>query len=114
MNCIFCKIIAGEAPANIIYEDEKIIAFDDIFPKAPIHKLIVPKKHIATLNDLTSEDTNLISDMTAVAQKLAKELKIDESGYRVLINCNKDGGQVVYHLHLHLIGGKPLSEKSWF
>jgi histidine triad (HIT) family protein len=113
MNCIFCKIASGTLPANIIYQDDKIIAFGDIYPKAPQHKLIIPRKHIATLNDLTPNDKGLIDDMIAVAQKLAVDLKIDQDGYRVLINCNRDGGQVVYHLHLHLLGGKLLTFKEW-
>lgn len=112
-DCIFCKIANGALPANIIYQDEKIIAFDDIYPKAPQHKLIIPRKHIATLNDLTPNDKGLIEDMIAVSQKLAVDLNIDQNGYRVLINCNRDGGQVVYHLHLHLMGGKPLTFKQW-
>ncbi len=109
MDCIFCKIASGLLPAKIIYQDDKIIAFDDIHPKAPQHKLIIPRKHIATINDLTPEDASLISDMIFVAQKLAKELAIDKKGYKIISNCNKDGGQVVYHLHLHLLGGKPLA-----
>jgi Diadenosine tetraphosphate (Ap4A) hydrolase and other HIT family hydrolases len=109
MDCIFCKIVNGTLPANIIYQDKEIIAFDDIYPKAPQHKLIIPRKHIETLNDISSDNKDLISNMILVAQKLAVELNIDKSGYRVLINCNKEGGQIVYHLHLHLIGGKPLT-----
>lgn len=108
MNCLFCRIINGQVPANIIYQDEDIIAFDDIYPKAPQHKLIIPRKHIATINDLSGEDIDLMGKMTLVAQKLAKDLNIAESGYRVSINCNKDGGQMVYHLHMHLMGGKPI------
>lgn len=108
MNCLFCRIIAGAAPATIIYQDQDVIVFDDIYPKAPQHKLIVPLKHIATLNDLASTDINLISKMTVVAQKLAKDLNIADSGYRVAINCNKDGGQMIYHLHMHLMGGRPM------
>lgn len=112
-DCIFCKIIKGNLPANIIYQDKEIIAFDDIHPKAPHHKLIIPRKHIATMNDLTLEDKNLISNMMLVAQKLAIDLKIAENGYRVLLNCNPDGGQIVYHLHLHLLGGKRLTFAEW-
>lgn len=108
MNCLFCRIINGEVPANIIYQDQDIIAFDDIYPKAPEHKLIIPRKHIATINDLSIEDMSLVGKMTLVAQKLAKNLNIAESGYRIMINCNKDGGQIVYHLHMHLLGGKPI------
>lgn len=108
MECIFCKIVNGTSSANIIYQDKKIIAFDDLYPKAPQHKLIIPRKHIATLNDLSLEDENLLSHMVLIAKKLAADLGIAQKGYRVLINCNEDGGQVVYHLHLHLCGGKPL------
>ena len=109
MNCLFCRIVNGEVPANIIYQDQDIIAFDDIYPKAPQHKLIIPRKHIATINDLSIEDMSLMGKMTIVAQKLAKDLNIAESGYRISINCNKDGGQMVYHLHMHLMGGKPMA-----
>ena len=108
MNCLFCRIINGELPANIIYQDEDIVAFDDIHPKTPEHKLIIPRKHIATVNDLSIEDIGLMGKMTLVAQKLAKDLNIAQSGYRISINCNKDGGQMVYHLHMHLMGGKPI------
>lgn len=108
-DCIFCKIVKGIVPATIGYQDKKIIAFDDIHPKAPVHKLIIPRKHIATLNDLTAEDEGLIEDMVVVARKLAIDLNIDQGGYRILINCNPDGGQVIYHLHLHLMGGKRLA-----
>ena len=108
MDCIFCKIISGQLPANIIYHDKLVVAFDDIYPKAPHHKLIIPKKHIATINDLEEEDKNLIGHMVYVAKCLAKEVGVAESGYRVLMNCNADGGQAVYHIHLHLIGGRPL------
>lgn len=109
MDCIFCKIANGTLPANIIYQDKEIIAFDDIHPKTPQHKLIIPRKHIATLNDLSlEEDAGLVSRMVIVAKKLAIELEIAQNGYRIVINCNKDGGQVVYHLHLHLLGGRPI------
>jgi histidine triad (HIT) family protein len=109
MDCIFCKIANGTLPANIIYQDKEIIAFDDIHPKTPQHKLIIPRKHIATLNDLSlEEDAGLVSRMVIVAKKLAIELEIAQNGYRIVINCNKNGGQVVYHLHLHLLGGRPI------
>jgi len=106
MDCIFCKIVTGELPSTIIYEDDKVIAFDDLHPKAPIHKLIIPRQHISTLNDITTEDIALIGQLHYVAKQLAAKLEIAEPGYRTLINCNKDGGQVIYHLHLHLIGGR--------
>jgi histidine triad (HIT) family protein len=105
-NCLFCKIVQKEVPATIIYQDDHVIAFDDIHPRAPIHKLIIPRKHIATLNDLNTGDTPLAGHMLFVAQQLAKELDIAENGYRVIMNCNKDAGQVVFHIHLHLLGGR--------
>jgi len=108
-DCIFCKIIEKTLSATIVYEDDLVIAFDDIYPKAPIHKLIVPRQHIATLNDLEPEHTMLIGHMTQTAKNLAKELKIDESGYRLLFNCNADAGQVVFHIHMHLLGGRQLT-----
>jgi len=108
MDCIFCKIIAGEIPAKIIYEDDKVVAFDDLYPKAPIHKLIIPRKHIATINNIEETDKELIGHMYWVAKKLAADLEIAEDGYRTLMNCNKNGGQEVYHLHLHLLGGRPM------
>ena len=108
MECIFCKIVGHTVPATIVYEDDGIMAFDDLHPRAPCHKLIIPKKHISTLNDLTPEDTELFGRMVLVAQKLAREYQIDQTGYKIITNCNKDGGQVIYHLHLHLLGGRPL------
>jgi histidine triad (HIT) family protein len=105
MECIFCKIVAGTIPANIIHCDDKVVVFDDIYPKAPQHKLIIPRKHIATLNDITIEDSDLISHMLFTAKKLAHDLNIAKPGYRVMINCNKGGGQEVFHLHLHLLSG---------
>ena len=108
MECIFCKIIERTMPATIVYEDHEIIAFDDLHPKAPQHKLIIPKKHISTLNDLTPEDVPLFGKLALVAQQLAEEYHINQTGYRIVVNCNRDGGQIIYHLHLHLLGGKPL------
>lgn len=108
MDCIFCKIINKEIPAKIIYEDEQVIAFDDISPKAPIHKLIIPRKHIATLNDVSQDDSKLVGHMMYTAQKIAKDLGIAEDGYRVIMNCNHGGGQLVFHIHLHLLGGRAL------
>lgn len=108
MDCIFCNIVSGKTAATIIYKDSEIIAFDDLFPKAPQHKLIIPRKHISTINDITEEDSKLIGHMAIVAKKLAKELGIAESGYRVLMNCNADAGQVIFHLHMHLLGGRSL------
>ena len=107
-NCIFCKIIEREIPATIVYEDEEIIAFEDINPVAPIHTLIVPKKHIASLVGLKEEDAHLIGKVYLVTNKIAEQKGILEKGFRVVVNCGKEGGQVVPHLHYHLLGGKKL------
>lgn len=108
MSTLFTKIISREIPAKIIYEDDKVIAFDDINPQAPIHKLIVPRKEISTLNDLSPEDSYLIGHMVQVAKQLAKQLNIAEDGYRLVFNCNEHGGQTVNHIHMHLLGGRSL------
>jgi len=108
MMCVFCRIIKGELPAKVVYEDDSVIAFHDINPQAPVHILIVPKEHIPTVNDLTEEHEKLIGHIFSVAKKIAKDMGFAEKGYRILINCNKDGGQEVYHIHFHLFAGKPL------
>jgi histidine triad (HIT) family protein len=108
MPTIFSRIIAKEIPANIVYEDDLVLAFKDISPQAPTHILIIPKKEIPTLNDVTAEDETTLGHLFIVAAKIAKEQGIDESGYRVMVNVNKDGGQEVFHLHMHLLGGRPL------
>ena len=105
---IFQKIIDREIKADIIFENGNIIAFNDVNPVAPIHILIVPKKLIESINSIKEEDSRLIGEMFLVAKELAKKLKIDESGYRTVFNTNDDGGQTVYHIHLHLIGGRKL------
>lgn len=107
-HCLFCDIANGQLAANILYQDDQVIAFDDIQPQAPHHKLIIPRKHIATLNDVTTEDGALLSHMFQVAQQLAKTLGIADEGYRTLINCNAGAGQQVFHLHLHLLGGRSM------
>lgn len=106
--CLFCKIIAGDIPAKISYQDDLVLAFDDINPQAPAHKLIIPKKHISTLNDLTSDDTHIIGHMVQTGQQLANQLGYAEEGYRLVMNCNQHGGQTVYHIHLHLLAGRQL------
>ncbi len=106
--CVFCKIVKGEIPAKVVYEDEKVMAFHDINPQAPVHVLVIPKEHIPTVNDLKEERKELIGHIFTVIKEIAKELGIAESGYRVLVNCNRDGGQEIYHLHFHLLGGAPL------
>ena len=108
MSTIFSKIIRGEADAEIVYQDDRVTCFRDINPAAPVHILIVPNKEIATLNDLGEEDEALAGYMMLTARKLAREEGIEEGGYRLIINCNRDGGQVVDHLHMHLLGGRPM------
>jgi histidine triad (HIT) family protein len=108
MPTLFEKIIAGDIPATVVYRDSRVIAFLDIRPAAPVHILIVPNKVIPTANDIANEDESLIGHMVIVARDLAREKGIAENGYRLIINCNAHGGQEVYHLHLHLIGGRPL------
>ena len=108
METIFTKIIEKEIPADILFEDDKVLAFKDISPQAPIHFLVIPKKAIATTNDISQEDDALVGYMHRVAANIAKDLGMSESGYRTVMNCNKHGGQTVYHIHLHVLGGKPL------
>jgi histidine triad (HIT) family protein len=103
---IFGKIIKKEIPAEIVYEDDEVLAFKDIAPQAPVHILIIPKKEIPTSNDIADEDAPLIGKLFVVAKKLARDFGVADSGYRLVINCNKDAGQAVYHLHLHLLGGR--------
>jgi len=103
--CVFCQIARGEKPAEILYQDQSIIVFKDIHPHAPIHLLIAPKRHIRSLNELMEEDKGLISDMIFRARELAREQGISGSGYKVLFNAERGGGQVIFHLHLHLLGG---------
>jgi histidine triad (HIT) family protein len=108
MSTIFSKIIAREIPADIVYEDDLVLAFKDIAPQAPVHILIIPKQEIATANDVTEADELTLGRMMTVAAKIAKDNNIDESGYRLIINCNEDGGQEVFHLHMHILGGRKL------
>lgn len=107
-DCIFCDIANKKTPTNFLYEDELVVAFDDLYPKAPIHKLIIPKQHIETINHIKPDQENLVGHLFSVAKILAKQLLIAEDGYRVVMNCNQHGGQAVYHIHLHLLGGKQL------
>ena len=108
MSTIFSKIIAGEVSADVIHQDDRVTAFRDIHPAAPTHILIVPNREIPTVNDLADEDEALAGHMLLVARDLAKSEGIAESGYRLIVNCNRDGNQEVFHLHMHLIGGRPL------
>lgn len=111
IDCIFCKIINKEMPSDIAYEDDNVIVFKDINPSAPIHLLIVPKKHIVSINDLKDQDKELVGYMFLIAKKVAEEQAISETGYRLIINVGRGGGQIVDHLHLHLLAGKELKEK---
>ena len=108
MDCLFCKIVAGEIPARILYQDEQVIAFDDINPQAPHHKIIIPRKHIANLNEISAADESLTGHLVTTAAQLAKDLNVAEDGYRVVMNCNPNGGQTVYHIHMHLIAGRQM------
>ncbi|MFL0267833.1 histidine triad nucleotide-binding protein [Candidatus Clostridium radicumherbarum] len=108
-NCIFCSIIAGKIPSEKVFEDEKVLAFKDINPEAPVHIIIIPKKHINSINDLEYTDNELIGHIYNVAKEIAADLKINESGYRVVTNCGMDAGQSVLHLHFHLLGGRSLT-----
>jgi histidine triad (HIT) family protein len=105
---IFSKIVAGEIPADVVYKDDQVTAFKDINPSAPIHILIVPNREIPTVNDVTEDDVSLIGHMVVVAKQIAEQQGIADSGYRLIINCKDDGGQEVYHLHMHLLGGRRL------
>ena len=107
-DCIFCKIVRKEVPADVLFEDDNLIAFNDIHPQAPTHVLIVPKEHIPTVNDLTEEHTALVGNLVLRAQALAAQRGINDAGYRLVMNCNAEGGQTVFHIHLHLLGGHPL------
>ncbi len=108
MNCLFCKIANKETLAEIVYEDEKVVAFKDIHPKAPLHLLIIPKKHIPSVDHLELKDQRLMGELFLVAQKIARTEGVDKTGYRLIFNIGKDAGQTVDHLHLHLLGGKKL------
>ncbi len=108
-DCIFCKIINKQIPSDIVYEDDEIIAFKDIQPLAPVHILVVPKKHIPSVMELTDEDRAIIGKIYSVIQKLATEFNIEKDGFRVITNCGDNAGQTVKHIHFHLLGGKKLS-----
>jgi len=110
-NCLFCKIVNKEIPGDIVYEDAEILAFKDINPVAPVHLLVIPKKHLTSMNDLSAEDTEVVGKIFLVLKKLAAEYGVDASGYRVVVNTGADGGQQIGHLHYHLIGGKKLGVK---
>ena len=110
-DCIFCKIIKGEIPSSKVYEDDEILAFNDINPAAPIHVLVIPKKHITSLAEMEEGDEAIIGNIYKVINQIAEEKGVKEKGYRVIVNCGKDGGQEVGHLHFHLLAGTQLGEK---
>lgn len=109
LDCIFCKIIDGEIPCSKVYEDDKVLAFKDISPAAPVHVIIIPKEHIESVNDLNESNCDVVSHIFMVANKLVKELDIDKEGYRIVNNCGEKGGQSVMHLHFHLLGGRSMN-----
>jgi|TARA_B100000959_G_scaffold162841_1_gene170614 histidine triad (HIT) family protein len=108
-DCLFCKIANHDIPSDIVYEDERVVAFNDINPQAPVHLLIIPRKHISTINDIETADESLVGYLVSVAKKLAEKNDLSEPGYRIVMNCNQQGGQTVFHIHLHLLGGRQLA-----
>ena len=109
MDCIFCKIVDGSIKSDIVFEDDDVIAFRDLNAQAPHHVLIIPRKHIATTNDFDAEDAKIFGQMGQAAKKIASDLDVAEKGYRLVLNCNEDGGQAVYHTHMHFLAGRTLS-----
>ncbi len=108
MDCIFCRIISGEIPSDILYQDEQVVAFRDINPKAPVHLLLVPREHIESVAELSEDEASIMGHLVAVANRLAREAGISEKGYRLVVNSGPEGGQEVPHLHLHLLGGRQM------
>ena len=105
-DCLFCRIAAGQIPAKIVYQDEDLVAFRDINPQAPMHVLVIPRRHVATLNDLTPQEDGLVGEMVRRAAALAREEGYADRGYRTVLNCNAEAGQTVFHIHLHVLGGR--------
>jgi histidine triad (HIT) family protein len=108
MDCIFCKIVDGQIPSRMVFEDERIVAFEDVSPQAPVHVLIVPRKHISTSLDISDDDNELIGYMFQAAARVARDRGIAERGYRMVMNCNAEAGQTVFHIHLHVLGGRAM------
>ncbi len=109
MSCVFCQIVDGELPSDILYQDDTVLAFRDVHPQTPVHLLIIPRKHISSLNQLADAEVSLVGHMATVGIKLAKKEGIFEKGYRLVVNCGQEGGQAVPHLHMHLLGGRGLA-----
>ena len=107
-NCLFCKMVSGEIKPNLVYDDADVMAFNDINPQAPLHALVIPKRHIATLNDTTAADAALLGKLMHIATRIAREAGVAEGGYRTVMNCNADAGQSVFHIHLHVLGGRSM------
>jgi histidine triad (HIT) family protein len=112
-DCLFCKIIAGEIPADLVYESDTALAFRDINPQAPTHVLVIPRKHIATINDIEAEDQTLVGSLFTAAKDIAAAEGLADDGYRAVMNCNESAGQSVFHIHLHVLGGLPMSWPPW-
>ncbi len=110
-DCLFCKIVKGEIPCTKVYEDDNVLAFDDIHPMAPVHVIVIPKRHLSTLLDIDVQNISLAGNFISAAQKIAQIKGIAEKGFRTVINCNDEGGQVVFHLHMHLLGGRKLQDE---
>jgi histidine triad (HIT) family protein len=108
-DCLFCKMVSGEIKPDIVFEDDEVLAFRDVNPQAPMHVLVIPKTHISTVNDLTPEHTGLVGRLYLAAQKIAADEGVAEPGYRLVMNCNSEAGQSVYHIHLHVLGGRPMA-----
>lgn len=108
-DCIFCKIVSGDIPAEKVFENDSVVAFQDLNPQAPVHVLVIPKKHISTINDLQSQDAALVGEMYLAAKQIASDKGLSERGYRTVMNCNEEAGQTVFHIHLHVLGGRAMS-----
>jgi histidine triad (HIT) family protein len=108
MDCLFCKIVEKKIPSKILYEDDLCLAFEDINPQAPVHVLVIPKRHFSTALELKEEDRNLAGHLFLIANRIAKEKGIAEKGFRLVLNCNREAGQTIFHLHLHVLGGRPM------
>ncbi len=108
-DCIFCKLVSGEIQPDVVLETDEVLAFRDMGPQAPTHVLVIPKRHISTLNELQPDDAELVGKLYLAAKQVAADEGLAESGYRTVMNCNQDGGQTVFHIHLHLLGGRPMS-----
>lgn len=108
-DCLFCRIAEGEIPASVVFQNERLVAFQDINPQAPLHVLVIPRRHISTVNDLTAADQDVLGELIARAAAIAQERGYSDSGYRVVLNCNRDAGQTVFHIHAHVLAGRPMA-----